>query len=269
MSWKRHFAVAFLLSAPLLATALGFLPQDRIASLTADELARGKKIFEGQCALCHGIGGTGSRGPALNQPKLQRADDNFALFRIIKGGIPDSEMPQFWQLTDQEIWQVAGYVRSLMRTEAVKLTGDAARGKALYETKGDCASCHLIRDWRNGGRGQGGVAGPELTEIGLRRSPSYLREALLDPNAATPDGFLVVSITTNSGRRVRGVRVNEDSFSIQLRDGGNRFHSFRKSELKELKKEFGVSTMPGYKDAFTAAEIDDLVAYLAGLRGGK
>src|SRR5262245_46405450 len=139
MSWKRHFAVAFLLSASLLATALGFLPQDRIASLTADELARGKKIFEGQCALCHGIAGTGSRGPALNKPKLQRADDNFALFRIIKVGIPDSEMPGAWQLTDQEIWQVAGYVRSLVRTETVKLTGDAARGKTLYETKGNCA----------------------------------------------------------------------------------------------------------------------------------
>jgi len=266
MSWKRHFAVAFLLSASLLATAHGFLPQDRIASLNTDELARGKKIFEGQCALCHGIAGTGSRGPSLNQPKLQRADDNFALFRIIKVGIPDSEMPGAWQLTDQEIWQVAGYIRSLARTEAVTLTGDAARGKALYETKGNCASCHLIR---NEGRGQGGVAGPELTEIGLRRSPSYLREALTDPNAATPDGFLVVSLTTSNGQHVRGVRINEDSFSIQLRDGSTRFHSFRKSELKELKKEFGVSTMPSYKDAFTAAELDDLVAYLAGLRGEK
>jgi len=66
---------------------------------------------------------------------------------------------------------------------------------------------------------------------------------------------------------VRGIRVNEDSFTIQLRDAGNRFHSFRKSELSSLKKEFGESLMPGYASKFTAAELDDLVAYLASLRG--
>ena len=67
---------------------------------------------------------------------------------------------------------------------------------------------------------------------------------------------------------VRGVRVNEDSFTIQLRDDSNRFRSFRKSDLKELKKEFDVSTMPSYK-SLTAVELDDLVAYLASLRGEK
>lgn len=266
MKWKRHFAAAFLLPAALLATAHAYFTQDQITKLTADDLARGKRIFEGQCALCHGIVGTGSRGPALNQPKLQRADDNYALFRIIKQGVPDSEMPGAWQLLDSEIWLVAGYVRSLGREEPVKLTGDTARGKTLYETKGNCAACHVIR---SEGRGAGGVAGPELTEIGLRRSPAYLREAVLDPNAAMPDGFLVVSVTTAGGQRVRGVRLNEDSFSIQLRDAASRFHSFRKSEIKELKKEFGVSTMPSYKETFTAPEIDDLVAYLASLRGEK
>ncbi len=264
MKCRWRFVVMLMLLAGALAAARS--PQDRIANLTADDLARGKTIFNGQCALCHGIGGAGSRGPALNLPKLARAADNAALFKVIKEGIRDSEMPQFWQLTDQEIWQVAGYVRALGRVEPVKLSGDVARGKTLFETKGNCTACHIVR---SEGRGQGSVAGPELTEIGLRRSPAYLREALLDPNAATPEGFLVVSVTTASGQRVRGVRVNEDSFSIQirqLRDAGNRFHSFRKSDLKELKKEFGVSTMPSYKETFTPSEIDDLVAYLASLR---
>ena len=236
--------------------------QDRIAGPTVSDLARGKKIFNNQCALCHGIGGAGGRGPALNQPKLQRGADNAALFKVIKQGIEGSEMPGFWQLTDREIRQVAAYVRSLGRVKPVKLSGDVARGQQLFETKGNCAACHVVR-------GQGGVAGPELTEIGLRRSPAYLREAVLDPDAALPDGFLVISVTAADGRRARGVRVNEDSFSVQLRDADNRFHSFRKSEITELKKEFGVSTMPSYKEAFTATELDDLVAYLYSLRGQK
>jgi cytochrome c oxidase cbb3-type subunit 3 len=68
---------------------------------------------------------------------------------------------------------------------------------------------------------------------------------------------------------VRGVRANEDSFTIQLRDANNRFHSFRKLDIEDMKKEVGISTMPSYKATLTNAEIDDLVAYLASLRGEK
>lgn len=229
-------------------------------ALKPTDLVRGKKIYNNQCALCHGIGGAGGRGPALDRPKLQRAATPATLIKLIQEGIPNSEMPGFWFLNNREARQVAAYVSSLGRVQMVKLTGNAIRGKALFET--NCAACHVVR-------GQGGVAGPELTEIGARRSPAYLRAALLDPNAATPEGFLVVSVTTAGGQRMRGVRVNEDSFSLQLRDASNRVHSFRKSDLQEVKKEFGVSTMPSYKDTFTAAELDDLIAYLAGLRGEK
>ena len=234
--------------------------QDPIATLTADDLAHGKRLYVGHCALCHGIEGTGGRGPALNQPALRRVTTNLSLYGVIKNGVEGTEMPAAWQMTEREVWRVAGYVRSLGRVADVKLPGDAGRGRELYEAKG-CAACHIVR-------GQGGNPGPELTEVGARRSPAYLREALVDPGASSPEGFLVVSVITRDGRTVRGVRVNEDSFTIQLRDEDSRFHSFRKLELKELKKESGASTMPSYK-TLAAAELDDLVAYLASLRGEK
>ena len=242
----------------LLASALVFAQTN--TPTNPSDLAQGKKIFNSQCALCHGIEGTGGRGPALTQPKLQHAANDAELARVITNGIPGSEMPGFWGLSEQEVQQVIAYVRSLGRTEQVKLPGDLTRGQKLYET--NCATCHVVR-------GQGGVSGPELTEIGTRRSPAYLREALLNPNATMPDGFLVVSLATADGQRVRGERINEDSFTVQLRDASGRFYSFRKAELKEIKKEFGVSTMPSYKDAFTASELDDLIAYLYSLRGDK
>jgi cytochrome c oxidase cbb3-type subunit III len=223
-------------------------------------LAQGKKLYDNQCLLCHGPAGTGGRGPALNLPKLPRARTSAELNRVIQTGIPNSEMPGFWLLNEREVQQLAAYVLSLGQVEPVQLAGDAMRGQVLFEK--NCAHCHIVR-------GQGGVAGPELTEIGARRSPAYLRAALLEPNAALPDGFLIVSITTADGRRVRGVRVNEDPFTLQLRDANQHFHSFRKAELKEVKKEFGVSTMPSYKDAFSVAELDHLVAYLYSLRGEK
>jgi putative heme-binding domain-containing protein len=234
--------------------------QYQTAALTADDLAHGKRLYVGQCAICHGIEGVGGRGPALNQPTLRRAKDNFALYAVIKNGVPGTEMPEAWHMAEREVWRVAGYVRSLSRVEAVKLAGDAHRGRELYRAKG-CAGCHIVR-------GEGGASGPELTEIGARRSAAYLREALVDPAASLPEGFLVVSVTTRAGRNLRGVRINEDSFTIQLRDDENRFHSFRKNEFKSLKKEFGVSTMPSYK-TLAAAELDDLIAYLASLGGAK
>jgi cytochrome c oxidase cbb3-type subunit III len=96
-----------------------------------------------------------------------------------------------------------------------------------------------------------------------------LREALTDPGASVSEGFLVVTIVTRDGHRLRGTRLNEDSFTIQLRDASSELHSFRKLDLAELKKESGVSTMPSYRDSLSPAELDNLVAYLAGLRGGK
>ena len=252
-------AVMLLVAAVLIN---GYWPQGPTSTRVTSDLDHGKKLFIAHCALCHGIGGTGGRGPALNRPELRSASTDQALFQIIRNGIDETEMPGAWQLTDREIKQVAGYVKSLGRTAIVKLPGDPVKGKQYYDTKGGCSACHIAA-------GRGGNMGPDLSEIGARRSAAYLREALLDPGAAVPEGFMVVSVTTRDGKKVRGVRSNEDSFTIQLRDASNAFHSFRKSQLTELKKEFGISLMPGYRDVFGASEIDDLVAYLAGLRGAK
>lgn len=257
MMKPRFKCLAWLLPL-LIATAAAQSQRQRV--LEPHEIVRGKQLYNHQCLLCHGPAGTGGRGPALNLPRLQHATTAADLIRVIKEGLPGSEMPGFWLLSAREARQVAAYVRSLGRAHTLKLTGNPLRGQQLFEQ--NCATCHLVR-------GQGGVAGPELTEIGARRSAAYLRAALLEPNAALPEGFLIVSVRTADGQRVRGVRVNEDPFNLQLRDASQRFHSFRKAELKEVKKEFGVSTMPSYKDAFTASELDDLLAYLASLRGEK
>jgi cytochrome c oxidase cbb3-type subunit 3 len=220
----------------------------------------GKKLYESHCSLCHGQTGTGGKGPNLSQPILRHAPDDKRLAEVIQQGIPGTEMPGAWQLTDHEALQVASYVRSLGRVAAVRLPGDAARGRALYESKGGCAACHIIH-------GTGSSFGPELTGIGAKRNDEYLRESVLKPGAAVPEGFLVVRVITRDGKMFRGLRINEDSFTIQLRDASNGFFSFRKSDLTSLKKEFNESLMPSYESRFTPAELDDLIAYLASLRG--
>lgn len=218
----------------------------------------GKKIFESQCALCHGQTGTGGRGPSLNRPKLARAPDEESLWRIIAQGI-EPEMPGAWQLNQREILFVANYVRSLGSLPPELLPGDATRGERVYQSKG-CAGCHMIA-----GKGEG--YGPELTDIGTRRNGAHLRQTILRPAATLPEDFLYVSAVPNSGPAVKGICVNEDSFNIQIKDARGKYHSFAKSDLKDLKRLRNETPMPAYDGSLTPSDLDDLVAYLATLKG--
>ncbi len=234
--------------------------------------AEGKALFDGLCEGCHGVNGTGDEGPALNRPNLTLANDDAALRRVIRDGIPDRGMPRVRRMTDDEVNVLASYVRGLGRGAPVTVAGNAQTGRAVYQRL-DCAACHGIA-------GQGGVLGPQLTRIGQRRAPIYLRQAVLDPGSVLSKGvlgilvngfteYLPVSVIERNGREVRGIRVNEDSFTIQLRDADGKFYSFRKSDVEHVEKQFGRSLMPGYKDRLNASDTDDLVAYLYSLGGPK
>jgi putative heme-binding domain-containing protein len=226
------------------------------------EQAQGQKLFRAHCASCHGFDGSGGRGPSLATSKLRNVTDDKSLMTVISQGIEGTEMPATWMLSEAEVSRIAKYVRSLAGPPPAPLAGDPARGRALYEGKGACGACHVVA-------GRGESIGPELTEVGLRRNAAFLRESLLKPEAALPDGFLMVSVVAKDGREVTGVRVNEDSFTIQVKDMSHRYHSFRKAELQELDRMKGSSPMISYATTFKPAEIDDLVAYMASLRGAK
>jgi hypothetical protein len=81
-----------------------------------------------------------------------------------------------------------------------------------------------------------------------------------------PDNFLQVRAVTQEGKLVTGARVNEDTFTIQIRDYSGRLYSFRKEELRELHKDWGKSPMPSYRGVLSDSEIRDLIAYLVLLR---
>jgi len=232
-------------------------PQAQTDSLKPDPVA-GQKLFERNCVVCHGIGGTGGRGPTLRRPRLARAPDDAALKAVITNGIPP-EMPLGYFYSEQDVADIAAYVRSLGNIPPEKLPGDAVRGAAIY-LKSGCSGCHIID-------GQGVGFGPELTEVGERRSASHLQKTLIDPSSTLPDDFVLVKAVTNTGQTFEGIRVNEDTFSIQIKDTSGKFHSLRKEELKELQKHKDTSPMPPFAEILTASQMQDLVAYLASLRG--
>src|SRR5262249_18326117 len=180
-------------------------------AVTPQEVARGRTLFEAQCAYCHGADGDGGRGANLARATLRRAPTDEALFRVVNRGIPGTDMPGN-AMSARETWQVVAFVRSLGRAKREPLPGDAAHGARVYEVVG-CAACHTIR-------GRGGATGPDLTDVGARSSPAYIRRSIVDPQADVPSGFKRVRAVTRDGRRITGIVVNEDTFSIQFRDAG-------------------------------------------------
>ena len=84
-----------------------------------------------------------------------------------------------------------------------------------------------------------------------------------------PVGFVMFEAVAKDGRKVTGARMNEDTFSLQLRDAGGAVHSFWKSELREWKRQPGRSPMPSYRGVLSDAELDDLTAFLAAWQEAK
>jgi len=228
--------------------------------ISAADVKTGEKLFLGQCAGCHGPKGEGGKGAVLAQPRLRHAPDDESLFHVIRDGIRGTEMPAGYALTNRETWQVAGYVRSLGRLAPETVPGDPKRGGDVFRAKANCSQCHTVE-------GQGGNLGPELTDIGARRSATHLRTAVLDPEKELPEGFLQVRLLTKDGRRITGVRLNEDTFTIQVKDLTGKPYSFIKQDLQDLQKDSGKTPMPSFRPTLSATEIDDLVAYLVTLRG--
>src|SRR5260370_19116820 len=121
----------------------------------APDNAVGRKIFESQCALCHGQTGGGGRGPALNRPKLDRAPDDAALRKFISEG--GGDMPGAWQLHADELAGVAAYVPTLGTMPPETVPVEAPNGARGYANS-RCAGSHVV-----GLPGAG--LGPQLTTI--------------------------------------------------------------------------------------------------------
>jgi putative heme-binding domain-containing protein len=271
---RRRFPLVILGCSALAVTALSCAAspqQDTMAvQLSQEDLQRGKQAFEMTCSTCHGLDGGGAMGPNIQGAPFRLGVD--AVNNAIKNGMPGG-MPAFSsQLDAKQIQQVVGYLLTLSHKDEGKVTGDAAAGKQVYESSG-CANCHIVS-------GQGGDTGPELTNVGQLRGPSYLRNTVLFPGTDLPQSrvflesggqlqFLFVHVVTKEGRAIDGTRVAEDTFHIVLEDAQGKFHSFRKDQLRELEKEPGKSTMPSVKGKLSDAQVNDLVAYLASLKGAQ
>src|SRR4051812_10622630 len=234
------------LRVALLALACSAAPLAQQADTTrnplgsgADAVAAGRRLYDQTCQSCHGAGGRGDRGPALDSGRFTRGSADGDLFHTIRAGVPGSQMPPFPALSDTQIWQVVSYIRSLAPAAStdVAVAGDPRAGETLFFGKAACAACHEIN-------GRGGIVGPDLSAA-ERIGPAQLRAKILDPSAppAAPNSRRpqpppqTLVATFADGRELRGVRRNEDTFSAQLVDAAGVLHLLDKTTLKAYRVE--------------------------------
>lgn len=212
-------------------------------------------MFRSNCGFCHGLTGKGGRGPSLIG--IQKSDDEIK--KIVREGVPGSTMPAFSDFEASELDNLVHFVRQLSSGGASlqASSGDPAKGRTIYDRNG-CAGCHQIA-------GKGSSFGPDLTRVGGARSFEYLRESVVNPSADVPESYRGVTVITRDGKRISGIRVNEDTFTVQLRLPNEQFRSYIKDEQREVRED-AKSLMPAYKN-MPAADLSDLLAYLLSLRG--
>ena len=140
-----------------------------------------------------------------------------------------------------------------------------AEGRKLYNR--DCTICHGL-EGTVGDRAPALAGdrrfGPDLSNIGGERRPAALRDALTRSGRRLPRGYRPVKIRMRDGRAIEGLVKNEDSFSLQVLGARDlQLHLLDRSDAVEVIYS-DRSLMPSdYAQRLTAAEIDDLLAFLA------
>ena len=236
----------------------------------------GEYEFRINCALCHGLGARGGgRGPDLTRAQKKHTHSDAEMFQVISNGLPGTAMPangtngQGVGMTDEEIWQIITYIRSVEVKAPAKQIGNVAHGKELFYGDANCSLCHMID-------GKGGRLGPDLTGVGGSRTGESIIDSVRNPSRrlawglteATkefPQEYETVTVVTADGKEIKGVALNEDNFSVQMMDSNEQIYLLEKDKLRSFKKS-RESMMPVFSaDVLSDNDLDDIVAYLVGL----
>ena len=233
-------------------------------SYTQADIENGARLYQSSCAGCHGPNGDMVPGIELQRGQFRRATNDSEIMRLIQSGIPGTTMPPS-SFTDAQAGSIVAFLRTAAPASAsgrggvTIARGDAAKGQAIFEGKGRCATCHRVN-------GSGPRLAPDLSEIGTIRPAGELRQKLVDPNATIRPGNRYVDAVTRSGSKISGRLLNQDTFTIQLLDSNERLVSLSRSDLRDVSfvKD---STMPSYRETLSPDELADVVAYLVTLKG--
>ena len=223
------------------------------------DIVYGSTLYAARCVTCHGPQGDAIGDVNLRSGRFRNAVTDQDLARFIRAGSQAAGMPPF-ALDNAEMAGVIAYLRNMNTFDTATMkAGDVARGRAIFEGKGTCISCHRVG--RTGSR-----VAPNLSDIGAQRSPGSLQRSLLDPTSQMMPINRPVRLVKKDGAVINGRRLNEDTYSIQVMDDKERLHSILKADLREFTIS-KTSPMPSYKGTLSSEEIADVIGYLLSLKG--
>jgi putative heme-binding domain-containing protein len=224
---------------------------------TPADVEAGSRYYGNYCAGCHGAEGTAMQGANLSRGTFRRATTDDELTRIIINGIPGTAMPPAAFKTEQAALIVA-FLRAFPASRASSnVSGDAAKGRQIFESKGNCLECHRVS-------GRGSRLGPDLSDIGELRRPADIEQSLVDPGAVILPQNRIVTVATRDGKSIRGRLLNQDTQSIQILSSEIPV-SIARERIRTVAEDR--SSMPSFKEKLTPQELADMVAYLASLKG--
>jgi putative heme-binding domain-containing protein len=272
--WSSPFLIGGALVLAFIAATVALRAQDK-NPLAGDAKAAklGEFQFRSNCAFCHGLGARGGgRGPDLTRAQKRHGNSDADLFRTINEGVPGTAMPpngatqQGVGMTEEEIWQVISYIRSVQVKAPAQPVGNAAHGKELFYGTAGCYMCHMVQ-------GKGGRFGPDLSTTGSARSTDYIVESVRYPSRRLAQGiseamkefsqeYETATVVTSDGAKYMGVVLNEDHFTLQMMDTRENLHLFEKDKLRSYEKS-RESLMTAYDQKMLSdKELLDIIAYL-------
>jgi cytochrome c oxidase cbb3-type subunit 3 len=256
--WLPRLVAIVMAAAGLIAAGRASAQQ---GPYTAGDIEDGGRLFLANCASCHGPDGEAVPGVDLGHGQFRRASSDDDLVEIIRRGIQGTAMPPS-NFSNVQAGQIVAYLRSLaVSAQNASVPGNADRGKALFEGKGQCLSCHRVN-------GQGSRLGPDLSDIGQLRRAVDLGRALVEPGGEVRPQNRGVRVVTREGATITGRLLNHDTFTLLMIDSKEQLLSFQKSSLRDYTF-VEPSSMPSYRGRMTTEEITDLVRYLVSLKGVK
>ncbi len=234
------------------------LDQDH-GQYSRNDVEAGQRLYGPQCQVCHGAQGDGVPGIDLKLGRFRRSSSDADLARVITTGVPGTGMPAF-VLRPEELTSIVAFIRAgFDPASAAVRVGDAARGRALFTGKAECAGCHRVN-------GVGPRVAPDLSDIGSIRTLAALQRALLTPEQALLPIHRPVTVVMRDGRRFAGRRLNEDTYSVQIIDEQENLVSLHKADVREIAVA-SKGEMPSYAGRLTEGELADVIAYLVSLKG--
>jgi mono/diheme cytochrome c family protein len=264
-------------------------------SYTPADIAAGGQLYRTHCLGCHGPAGDAIANAPVMNGKFRRGSSDEELIRLVRSGISGTAMAAQPSLSEAQAGTIVGFLRSVATatpsttnaaSNMIALpAGDSARGKTLFEGKGNCLSCHRVSG--NGsqfapdlsaignppiGRGGGGRGGaPAAAAAAIPPVPAgpnitLLQESLLDPNAVMTNANRYVQLAMRDGSIVTGKLLNQDTYAVQILNFREQLQSVPREKVKEVAFK---SPMPSYRDKLTTQELADLISYLGTLKGNQ